>query len=51
MRWQFIMPEAPHQNGCPEALVKGAKKALKIAIGEQVLSPFELYTCLLEVVW
>ena len=51
MRWQFIMPGAPHQNGCAEALVKGAKKALKIAIGEQVLSPFELYTCLLEVVW
>ena len=49
MRWQFITPEAPHQNGCAEALVKGAKKALKKAIGEQVLTPFELYTCLLEV--
>ena len=49
MRWQFIMPGAPHQNGCAEALVKGAKKALKKAIGEQVLTPFELYTCLLEV--
>ena len=49
MRWQFIMPGAPHQNGCAEALVKGAKKALKKAIGEQVLTPFELYTYLLEV--
>ena len=49
MRWQFITPGAPHQNGCAEALVKGAKKALKKAIGEQVLTPFELYTCLLEV--
>ena len=49
MRWQFITPGAPHQNGCAEVLVKGTKKALKIAIGEQVLSPFELYTCLLEV--
>ena len=44
MRWQFITPGAPHQNGCA-----GAKKALKKAIGEQVLTPFELYTCLLEV--
>ena len=29
MRWQFITPVAPHQNGCAEALVKGAKKAPK----------------------
>ncbi|XP_068675376.1 uncharacterized protein [Montipora foliosa] len=49
MRWQFTTPGAPHQNGCAEALVKGAKKALKKAIGEQILMPFELYTCLLEV--
>ena len=49
IRWQFITPGAPHQNGCAEGLVKGAKKALKKAIGEQVLTPFELYTCLLEV--
>ena len=49
MRWQFIMPGEPHQNGCAEALVKGPKKALKKAIGEQVLTPFELYICLLEV--
>ncbi|XP_068723496.1 uncharacterized protein [Montipora capricornis] len=49
MRWQFTTPGAPHQNGCAEALVKGAKKALKKAIGEQILTPFELYTCLLEV--
>ena len=49
MRWQFITPGTPHQNGCAEALVKGAKKALRKAIGEQVPTPFELYTCLLEV--
>ena len=49
MRWQFIMPGEPHQNGCAEALVKGAKKALKKEISEQVLTPFELYTRLLEV--
>ena len=29
--------------------MKSCKHALKKAIGEQVLSPFELYTCLLEV--
>ena len=28
---------------------KGPKKALKKAIGEQVLTPFELYICFLEV--
>ena len=30
-------------------LVKSCKQALKKAIGKQVLTPFELYTCLLEV--
>ncbi|XP_028398937.1 uncharacterized protein LOC114522452 [Dendronephthya gigantea] len=49
MEWRFITPAAPHHNGCAEALVKSSKKALKIAIGEQILAPFELYTCLLEV--
>ena len=47
-KWMFITPCAPHQNGCAEALVKTCKKALKTAIGENVLTPFELYTCLLE---
>ena len=45
VQWIFTTPAAPHQNGCAEALVKRCKKA----IGEQVLTPFELYTCLLEV--
>ena len=48
IEWKFITPAAPHHNGCAEALVKTAKKALKTAIGEQILTPFELYTCLLE---
>ena len=39
MRWQFITPGSQHHNGCAEALVKGAKKTLKKAIGEQVLTP------------
>ena len=49
MQWKFTTPASPHQNGCAEALVKSCKMALKKAIGEQVLTPFELYTCLLEV--
>lgn len=49
IKWIFTTPAAPHQNGCAEALVKSCKRSLKIAIGEQLLTPFELYTCLLEV--
>ena len=44
MEWRFITPGAPHQNGCAEALVKSVKIALKKAIGETTLTPFELYT-------
>ena len=49
MKWRFITPAAPHQNGCSEALVKSCKFALRKAIGDQVLTLFELYTCVLEV--
>ena len=49
MKWRFTNSTAPHQNGCSEALVKGCKFALWKAIGDQVLTPFELYTCVLEV--
>ena len=48
MEWKFVTPAAPHHNGCAEAMVKTAKRALKTAIGEQILTPFNLYTCLLE---
>ena len=47
--WLFTAPAAPRQNGRAEALVKSCKRALRKAIGEKVLRPFELYTCLLEV--
>lgn len=47
--WRFITPLAPHQNGCAESLVKSCKHALKKAIGEQRLTPFELHTYLQEV--
>ena len=49
MKWQFTTPTAPQQSGCSEAMMKTVKKALKKAIGDMVLTPFELYTCLLEV--
>ena len=41
MKWIFITPAAPHQNGCAESLVKTCKSALKKAIGEQVLTQLE----------
>ncbi|XP_041456247.1 uncharacterized protein LOC121408709 [Lytechinus variegatus] len=47
--WKFTTPSAPHHNGCAEALVKSCKIALKKAIGDQLLTPFELHTCLQEV--
>ena len=49
VEWKFITPAAPHQNGCAEALVKSCKIALKKAVGDQILTPFELYTVLQEV--
>ena len=47
--WKFITPQAPHQNGTAESLVKSCKVALRKAIGSQILTPFELHTCLQEV--
>ncbi|XP_071950799.1 uncharacterized protein [Antedon mediterranea] len=47
--WRFTTPLAPHHNGCAEALVKSCKHALKKSMGEQRLTPFELFTYLQEV--
>lgn len=49
IQWVFTTPAAPHQNECAEALLKSCKGSLKRAIGKQVLTPFKLYTSLLEV--
>ena len=49
IQWVFTTLAAPHQNGCAEALVKSCKNALKKWIGQQLLTLFKLYTCLLEV--
>ena len=43
VEWKFVTPGAPHQNGCAEAMVKSCKYALKRAIGDHELTPFELY--------
>ena len=48
MEWKFTTPKAPHHNGCAEAMVKTCKTALKKVVGDQTLTPFELYTYLLE---
>ena len=49
IKWQFITPTAPHQNGCAEAMVKSCKRAIKKTIGDNKLTTFELYTCFLEI--
>ena len=49
IKWPFITPTALHQNGCAEAMVKSCKRAIKKAIGDNKLTPFELYTCFLEI--
>ena len=47
IKWQFTTPHAPHQNGATEAMVKTV--APKKAVGDAVLAPFELHTCLVEI--
>lgn len=49
INWLFIVLVVFYQNGCVEVFVKSCKCVLKKVIGEQVLSLFELYICLLEV--
>ena len=49
IKWQFTTPLAPHQNAATEAMVKTIKVALTKAVGDAVLAPFELHTCLVEI--
>ena len=46
--WSFSAPDGPWQNGCAESLIKSVKKALKVAIGLQVLTLSEMQTVLYE---
>ena len=50
--WRFVMPNAQHQNGAVEIMVKmvkGVKKALLKSIGSHILSLNETYTLFSEV--
>ena len=47
--WELSSLDAPWQNGCSEALVKSVKKAIKNAIGSQILMFSELMTVFYEV--
>ena len=52
IEWKFTAPESPHRYGCAEVLIKTCRGTLKRAIGEQVLPPLKLYTCLLKsLIW
>ena len=48
MEWNFMPANAPWQSGCAEAMVKGVKKSVKGAIGEQVLLYSKLQTVFSE---
>ena len=49
LEWKFTTADARWQNGCSEALVKSVKKAIKGAVGEQVLTFSELQNVCFEV--
>jgi hypothetical protein len=44
LEWKFSPPDGPWQNGCSEALIKSVKRALTLAIGNNILTPLELQT-------
>lgn len=49
VKWVFTTPLRPHQGGFFESLIKQAKRALKVAIGEQTLTWNEMSTVFSEV--
>jgi hypothetical protein len=48
-KWEFTDPNAPWKNGCAEALIKSAKRAITTTIGEQVMMYSELQTVFYEI--
>ena len=46
--WKFSPADAPWYNGAVEALVKSTKRALTVSIGDNILKPLELQTCMFE---
>ena len=49
MRWIFTTPLSPHQGEIYESLIKQTKRALRVAVGNQVLSWNEMSTEFAEV--
>ena len=49
MEWCFSTPHAPWQNGTAESLIKAVKRAIMVAIGQQIITFSELQTVLFEV--
>ncbi|XP_078384539.1 uncharacterized protein LOC144666962 [Oculina patagonica] len=47
-QWEFIPADAPWRNGISEALIKSIKRAITLAIGENVLTFSELQTICFE---
>ena len=48
LEWKFSPADGPWQNGCAEALVKSAKKAIMGSIGMQILTVSEIQTVCFE---
>ena len=44
LEWKFSPADGPWQNGCSEALIKSVKRAITLAIGNNILSPLEMQT-------
>ena len=49
VKWRFNTPLSPHQGGFFESLIKLTKKALRVIVGQQVLSWNEMSTVFAEV--
>ena len=49
IHWKFITPLSPHQGGMYESLIKVTKRALRVTVGEQILSWNEMVTVFAEV--
>ncbi|KAK3744935.1 hypothetical protein QZH41_007781 [Actinostola sp. cb2023] len=47
--WKFTTPLSPHQGGMYESLIKQTKLALRVAVGQQILSWNEMTTVFAEV--
>ena len=48
LQWEFTPADAPWYNGVSESLIKSAKRAITIAIGENIMTFSELLTVLYE---